>query len=99
MNINAAAQIKNGLVDNWINGSVGSKKSNPTTQQSNNPVAAQPRKLAVAIENVAFTVPIETDDAASLAIRSLAKNFLAQPNVALLAQATDFSENALRLLQ
>ena len=100
MNVNAAAPAGNGLVDKWMDGLVGSKKSNnPAIQQSNNPVEAQPRKLVVATENVAFSVPVETSDAASVAIQSLAKNFLAQPNVALLAQATGFSENALRLLQ
>jgi hypothetical protein len=60
---------------------------------------AQVRQVPVTTETTAFTVPIETVDAASAAIQNLAKNFLAQPKVALLAQATDFSENALRLLQ
>ena len=98
MNVNAAAQI--GSVDKWMSGLVDSKKStNPIIHQSNNPVATQARNLAVTTENVAFSVPIQTADTASAAIQSLAKNFLAQPNVALLAQATDLSENALRLLQ
>jgi len=54
----------------------------------------------VAQQNAASAVtPLQDADAARAAIQSIRKNFLAQPEVAMLAQANQLPQNALRLLQ
>lgn len=98
MNVNPT---QSGSVDKWMDGLVGAKKAqqsnNPTIQQSS--AAVESLASAPVKTDVTAFAPLETADAARAAIQNLTKNFLAQPKVALLAQATEFSENALRLLQ
>ena len=51
-------------------------------------------------QNMASTVsPLQDPEAARAAIQAVRKQFMAQPSVAMLAQANQLPQNALRLLQ
>lgn len=68
------------------------------------PAAAQTDSIAeqamIISQNMASTVsPLQDTTAAQAAMQAVRKQFLAQPNLAMLAQAQQLPENALRLLQ
>lgn len=57
-------------------------------------------RVMITSQNMASTVaPLQDGEATRAALQSVRKQFLAQPNVAMLAQANQLPQNALRLLQ
>ena len=57
-------------------------------------------KADIVSQNMASTVsPLQDTEAARAALQAVRKQFMAQPNVAMLAQANQLPQNALRLLQ
>jgi len=64
------------------------------------PTGALADQVIIASQNIASAVsPLQDADATRAALQSVRKQFLAQPNVAMLAQANQLPQNALRLLQ
>ena len=57
-------------------------------------------RVMITSQNMASTVsPLQDADATRAALQAVRKQFMAQPNVAMLAQANQLPQNALRLLQ
>lgn len=101
MIITSNTQISNSLLT-----SAQARLQKPATRASSEtPAATAPSdpgadQLLVTAQNIASAVSPLTDTAAAqAAIQAVRKQFLAQPNVAMLAQANQLPQNALRLLQ
>lgn len=101
MIITSNTQISNSLLS-----AAQSRLQKPATRASaETPAASAPSdpgadQLLVTAQNIASAVsPLADTAAAQAAIQAVRKQFLAQPNVAMLAQANQLPENALRLLQ
>ncbi len=62
--------------------------------------AAFADRVLITSQNMASAVsPLQDAEATRAALQAVRKQFLAQPNVAMLAQANQLPQNALRLLQ
>ena len=85
--------------------SAQSRLQKTTARASGETAAADPAdqiadKVAIISQNMASTIaPLQDGAATRAALQSVRKQFMAQPSVAMLAQANQLPQNALRLLQ
>ncbi len=96
MIINANPQISSSLLT--------SAQARPPRTKPSAPAESAEASLAdrvmITSQNMASTVsPLQDAGATRAALQAVRKQFMAQPNVAMLAQANQLPQNALRLLQ
>jgi flagellin len=102
MIINTTSRISPGLLQtppSQLNKTATrAKAQSPPAAISESETAAS--QAALAAQNIASVVsPIQDAQAARAAIQAARQQFMAQPNLAMLAQANQLPQNALRLLQ
>ncbi len=96
MIINANPQISSSLL-NAAQTRPQKTKPSATTEI---PEASLNDRVMITSQNMASTVsPLQDMQATRAALQAVRKQFMAQPNVAMLAQANQLPQNALRLLQ
>ena len=96
MIINANTQITSSLLNAAPARPHKTKMSAPAETSD----AALADRVMITSQNMASTVsPLQDADATRAALQAVRKQFMAQPNVAMLAQANQLPQNALRLLQ
>lgn len=96
MIINAHNQISNPL----LNAAQARPQKAKASATAEAPEASLADQVMITSQNIASAVsPLADADAARAALQAVRKQFLAQPQVAMLAQANELPQNALRLLQ